>query len=56
MSVDDGFMAALREGRARVIGVPVSWTESGLRMADGCNAEADVVVLATDSVVVSRDW
>lgn len=47
VSVDTGFVAALREGRARVIGVPVSWTESGLRMEDGCNAEADVVVLAT---------
>lgn len=49
VSIDSGFVRALREGRVRVVPAAVGRTPDGVRLADGTVAEADVVILATGS-------
>jgi cation diffusion facilitator CzcD-associated flavoprotein CzcO len=47
VSVDSGFVRAVRQGLVRVVAAAVGWTPHGVRLVDGTVAEADVVILAT---------
>lgn len=46
-AIDDGFAAALRQGRIAVLPEPVAFGDHGVRLADGTSVQPDVVIAAT---------
>ena len=46
-AIDDGFVAALRSGRFRIVAGVEGFAEDGVRLADGSTCRPDVVIAAT---------